>query len=81
MTNILMRGLTSLLVLFHVIFPVDSTRGFVVARRSDVSDSKVIRSGNSKVIANTTAITRSHQEITQKQEKEVTDKKGRIVLS
>lgn len=30
MANTLMRGLTSLLVLFHVIFPVDSTRGFVV---------------------------------------------------
>ena len=30
MTNILMRGLISLLLLFHVVFPVDSTRGFVV---------------------------------------------------
>ena len=30
MTNVLMRGLTSLLILFHVISPVDSTRGFVV---------------------------------------------------
>ena len=30
MANILMRGLISLLLLFHVVFPVDSTRGFVV---------------------------------------------------
>ena len=29
MANILMRGLISLILLFHVIFPVDSTRGFV----------------------------------------------------
>ena len=29
MANILMRGLISLLLLFHVVFPVDSTRGFV----------------------------------------------------
>ena len=30
MANMVMRSLISLLLLFHVVFPVDSTRGFVV---------------------------------------------------
>ena len=47
----------------------------------ELSDSKVIRSGNSNAVANTTAIIRSRREITQEQEKEVTDKKKRTALS
>ena len=50
-------------------------------RRSDVSCCKLNRAENSKAIANTTAIIWSRGEITQEQEKEVTDKKGRIALS
>jgi len=72
-----MRTTTVVCCLSHVATGADIHGKYI----DELSDSKVICSGNSNAVANTTAIIRSRREITQEQEKEVTDKKKRTALS